>query len=301
MARYRKIDVRIWSDERFRRLSPAKPNAQTLWFFLLTNRFTTNIPGLYSAGEAALAEEMGWPLAGFRKAFAEIYREGMAEADWIARVVWVPKAIRYHEPESPNVIKGWRVAFDEIPDCALKGKAVAFMGAFAQTLPEGFAKAFLEAFANGSGESFRQPLPNQKQKQKQKQDLNNDRPVASAPAPDVVSPLSTAALESEWDPALVRKVHDAAASTRKSGHMADGPWRSFLLSAQQFTKEIRERAAREYLDRAYASDRKDERYLLGIMRGENGRTNGALRGNGATQLHVDNDALNAEPPGRKFL
>jgi hypothetical protein len=59
----------------------------------------------------------------FREAFGEVFRKGLAEADWKARVVWVPNAVKYNRPESPNVVKSWRYAWDEIPECSLKAQA----------------------------------------------------------------------------------------------------------------------------------------------------------------------------------
>ena len=104
MARHRKIDVRMWGDEKFQRLSPMPPSGQGLWIFLLTNGSTTSVPGLFHAGRLQLAEQLGWLPEAFDEAFAEVAREGMVRADWKARVVWVPKAISYNVPESPNVI-----------------------------------------------------------------------------------------------------------------------------------------------------------------------------------------------------
>ena len=104
MARYRKIDVRVWDDAKFRSLSPIQPCGQGLWFFLLTNRNTTSVPGCYYAGEAALAEMLGWSLEGFRKAFRELQKNGLAKADWSARVVWIPNVAKYNPPENPNVV-----------------------------------------------------------------------------------------------------------------------------------------------------------------------------------------------------
>jgi len=123
MSRYRKVHVRVWGDEKFRSLSAPKPNGQTLWFFLMTGPHTGPIPGLFSAGEAALAESLGWTLKGFRRAWQEIESKGMAKADWTNRVIWLPNAIRYNPPESPNVVASWRAALDEIPDCELKNEA----------------------------------------------------------------------------------------------------------------------------------------------------------------------------------
>lgn len=164
MARYRKIDVRIRADAKFRRLSAPQPNGQSLWFHLLTGQHTGAVPGLSSIGEAAMAEDLGWPLEGFREAFREVFREGMAKADWKARVVWVPNVIKYDPPQSPNVVKSWRTAWDEMPECALKLEAWHVLRAFL----EGKGKAFLEAFL----EACPKPLANPEPEPDPEQDLD---------------------------------------------------------------------------------------------------------------------------------
>lgn len=162
MARYRKIDTRMWGDSKFRALSSPAPSAKYLWIFLLTGPHTTNLPGLFRAGERSLAEELGWPLEGFRKGFAELYRQGLVRADWNARVVWIPNAIKYNPPENPNVVKGWRDAWDEVPECALKTEAYERLKGFTEGFGEGFGKAFREGCAKG--------LANQEQEQEQEQE-----------------------------------------------------------------------------------------------------------------------------------
>lgn len=180
MARYRKIDIRIRSDARFRNLSAPSPNGQSLWFHLLTGPHTGLIPGLAGIGEAAMAEELNWPLEGFREAFREVFREGMAKADWKARLVWVPKAIRYDPPQSPNVVKSWADAWDELPECALKVEAWQGLKAFLEGKGEAFLKAFLEACPK--------PSPNQEQEQEQEESLSSTADAADPcpllPIPD---------------------------------------------------------------------------------------------------------------------
>jgi hypothetical protein len=127
----------MWGDERFVALSRPKPNAQTLWVFLLTGPQTTAAPGLFSAGEAALAEALDWPLPAFRKCFQEIAAREMAKADWRARVVWIPKAVLYNPAENQNTVKAWRKAIAEIPECALRDEAEVALKA-ASGFPEVF-------------------------------------------------------------------------------------------------------------------------------------------------------------------
>src|SRR5260370_14225887 len=164
MARYRKIHIRMWGDSRFCELSSPNPSGKYLWVFLLSGPPTSNIPGLFRAGEMALAEELEWSLEGFRQAFAELSSRGLVKADWKARVVWVPNAIKYNAPENPNVVKSWRTAWDEIPECALKAEAYERLKAFTEGLGEGFGKAFVEGCAKG--------MANQEQEQEQEQDIS---------------------------------------------------------------------------------------------------------------------------------
>jgi hypothetical protein len=179
MARYRKIDTRMWGDSRFRDLSSPDPTGKYLWVFLLTGPQTSNIPGLFRAGEMALAEELEWSPEGFRKAFAELFAKGLVKADWKARVVWIPNAIKYNAPDNPNVVKSWRTAWDEIPECALKAEAYDRLKAFTERLGEGFGKAFAEGCAKG--------LANQEQEQEQEQNINTFPQTAFADVPAVLS------------------------------------------------------------------------------------------------------------------
>lgn len=217
MARYRKIDVRVWIDARFRELSRAKPNGQTLWLYLLTNPDTVNVPGLYRAGEAAMAEALGWDLKGFRRAFAEISARGMAFADWKARVVWIPKAIVHNPPENPNVVKGWASTWDEIPECELKAEAWSEMKGFLEGFGEGFGKAFLEACPEPS----RKPLPKGFGKSGAGAGTGGERAGAGS-----LSPHPSAESETTEPPrtsARERKPSAQSASRPGNGSENDGP------------------------------------------------------------------------------
>lgn len=162
-VRYRNVDVCTWDDEKVRELSPMPPSGLGLWLFLLTNRFTTNIPGLFSAGEAAMAEKLRWPLEAFRECFGEVFGKGMARADWNAPLVWLPNALKKrNRPSNPNVVLGWADTWDELPDCALKREARRRLRAFIEPLGKGFLEAFDRACPNGT--------PDQEQEQEQEQE-----------------------------------------------------------------------------------------------------------------------------------
>jgi hypothetical protein len=169
--RYRKVLCRMYGDDKFLQLSRPQPNGQSLWLYLITGPHTTSVPGLFQAGEAQLSEALWWPLRGFRSAWKEIEALGMARADWKARVVWLPNAVRYNAPENPNVIRSWRHALDEIPACPLKDEAVSFLEGYLK----GFGKPFGEAFAEVFGGSPADPLANQEQEQEQEPDQEQEQ------------------------------------------------------------------------------------------------------------------------------
>ena len=196
--RYRKVSTRIWADDRFLRLSKSQPSAQTLFLYLITGPHCTNLPGLFVAGEAMLAEALGWELKGFREAFRELFREGstggsdtvhehpLAMADWDTRLIFLPRAIRHNAPENPNVVKGWKATWSELPECQLKAFAHdvfavelkrigdGHAAAFAATIerPKGFGKGFGKGLADGSGNGLGNRMPNQEQEQEQEQEKN---------------------------------------------------------------------------------------------------------------------------------
>ena len=160
MSRYRNVSVGMWDSPDFLALSPPQPNAQTCWQHLITGKHTCSIPGLFSAGKASLAETPRWPLKAWDRCFAEVEARGMAVADWDARVVWLPRAIFHNPPSNPNVVVGWKKAWDEIPPCALRDRALRDLWAF---LDEWSAAAKdpakRQSFRQSFAESFRQHLP----------------------------------------------------------------------------------------------------------------------------------------------
>lgn len=153
------MSVRIHGDEKFMRLSRPQPNGQSLFLYLLTGPHGTAFPGLFCLGENALAEALGWELEPFREAFRELFREGLAEADWSARVIWLPNAVRHNAPENPNVVKHWADRFDEVPDCPLKRKALILTEYALRAYAEGWREAFHEVFGKGYREALRKGLP----------------------------------------------------------------------------------------------------------------------------------------------
>lgn len=194
MSFYRKVDVRVWGDERVRRLSVPKPNGRDCWLYLLTARETIILPGAIPASAAQLAESLRWTLPGFLAAFAEIEAQGMAKADWSVGLTWIPNAIRYNPPTNPNVAKGFGKAFDLLPECDLRTSMASEMAEFIGSLnvkdPEAFRKAFAEglpkrlrSLSTGFGKSGSGSRSSSR-KQEQQQDQEQEQKDLSHPARD---------------------------------------------------------------------------------------------------------------------
>ncbi|MFM2151595.1 MAG: hypothetical protein RL199_30 [Pseudomonadota bacterium] len=215
--RYRKISTRMWADARFLGLSTPPPNGQSLWLYLLTGPHTNNIPGLFVAGEAMLAEALGWDVEGFREAFAELssevvaddlseaqaialrrrcvdgHSDAMVKVDWNHRVVFLPASIKHNEPASPNVVKGWRVAWSEVPDCPLKLQAwESLHDALKSGLGDKFATAFstscprprfdLAKTSKAKRKASAKTRANQEQEQEQEQEQGERQLLCDPPA-----------------------------------------------------------------------------------------------------------------------
>lgn len=171
VERYRKIEARMWGDAKFRALTPLAPSGQALWIYLITGPHTGPIPGLFKAGPAAMAEDLGWEREAFDKAFAEVFREGLAKADLKARLVWIPNGVKFNPPASPNVVLSWATEMDLLPECDLKAEALAAIRASVFSIGETFGKAFDEA----SGKALRKPSAKLDGKTSRNQEQEQDK------------------------------------------------------------------------------------------------------------------------------
>jgi hypothetical protein len=114
---YRKVDTRLWDDER---VAPLSALAKLTWLCLLTGPHTTGLPGLYSCGIATLSESMREGIDTVSKAVADLVATGMVQFNPTVRVVRVPNAPRYNPCSNEKVLKGWFALWKSIPDCAEK-------------------------------------------------------------------------------------------------------------------------------------------------------------------------------------
>lgn len=214
MARYRKVEVRTWADDKFMALSPMPPSGRGLWLFLMTGPHTSQVPGLFRAGRLAMAEELEWSPEQFDERFAELFEKGMAKADFKARIVWLPNALKHNPPENPNVVKSWRDEIDLLPDCPLKAEALEAIRAYLETRGDAFVYALFgdvrkaansgssNGLPNGSANRSSKGMPNQEQEQEQEQEeaKSSLRSDSSSPEAGSSVPADPLALTAEPAP-----------------------------------------------------------------------------------------------------
>jgi hypothetical protein len=163
MSLYRRVSIRIWGDERFMALSRPKPNAQTLFFYLLTGPHTGPIPGLFMAGEAQLAEALSWPPLALRARLLELSTGGLVIFDAASRMMYLPNSLKHNAPNNPNMVVSWRAAFADLPDCELVRTAFQDFKRFLEPFDKPFRKPFdqpLHQPLNRSGNRLANGLPN---------------------------------------------------------------------------------------------------------------------------------------------
>lgn len=159
MAKYRPVDLRLWSDKRFLSLSD---RGRLLWVFYLTTPSSLPIPGVIVGGEATLAEQLGWSVEEYRMGYRELVEKGMkVRAE--GRVVWLSNALKYQRIAGPKAIKGMSKVWDDIPEGELKAKIYealkiackSWSGLFAKVYGkgygEGYAQLLMEGLDTGSG------------------------------------------------------------------------------------------------------------------------------------------------------
>lgn len=234
--RYRKIDTRIWNDEKVRSLSDG---GKLAFLFLLTHPHMTSL-GAMRATVGGLAEELGWSPEVFRDALLEVLSKGMAEHDSEARMIALPNFIRYNPPESPNVIKAWVGSLDLLPECRLKTLVLARAKGFAEDLGEAFAKALPEAFAKG--------MPYQEQEQELEKEQEQEQAGSPPPASQASAPKKSRApaKKAGTDPETETALQAACRETWKAYGLAfwdrysTEPVRNQTVNAQvrQFVKRL---------------------------------------------------------------
>lgn len=171
MARYRKIDVRMWNDRKFRELSD---NAKLVFILLLTHPDTTQI-GTIRTRVSNLADELGWQRDAMSHAIQEVTLNGMIDANEKAGLMVINNFLKYNAPSSPNAFKSWRELIDLMPECDLLDRHVASLKAFVDSLSTGMRNTIpndlMDAIKDAILRVNEQPSRIQEQEQEQEQEI----------------------------------------------------------------------------------------------------------------------------------
>jgi len=165
--RYRKLDVGVWNDEKFRVLSR---DAKLIFLFLLSSPGQTML-GAMRATIPGLAAELQMTEREFRAAFEQLSTRGMVKFNEEAGLLWLPHWLRYNKPESPSVVKSWPTLLQLLPECRLKSEIVKKLKVFIEGLPPAWRVVCLH----------------QEQEQEQQQEKSNSRELRKMPSSEGVT------------------------------------------------------------------------------------------------------------------
>lgn len=185
MGRYRKVDVKIWNDAKFLKLSK---DGKLVFIYILTHPNLTGI-GAMKGTIPGLAAEIGWEPKVFSRAFKESVTQDMVTFCSMSRFIALKNFLKYNVPESPNVVKSWGKIVDLIPECEAQVLYFKHVKAFTEGLGEAFSKALPKAFAEGSRKPSLKAMPNQEQEQEQEQ---NKKPTKKRKTP-------VKKIDAKWD------------------------------------------------------------------------------------------------------
>lgn len=139
---YRRVESRIWNDERFRALTD---DGKLVFLFLLTHPHMTSVGAMRATSEG-LAAELKWTVERFENGFETVLEARMVEFDPGACMVSLPNFIKHNPPANPNMVKGWVYALELLPECALKHRVINRCANRIETnagwVSEGLAKPF---------------------------------------------------------------------------------------------------------------------------------------------------------------
>ena len=172
MARYRKIEVRIWNDKKFRSLD----DKTKLVFFMLLTHPDTNQIGFIRARSVTLAMDLGWDSNAMLKAIRKLCDMGMLMADEEAGLMFLPNFLKYNPPNGLNGAKSWEGLLDLLPECDLIDDGLIRLKPFIDGLSDGIKKGIPLDMRNAINNAIQYAnqkaslIQEQEQEQEQKQE-----------------------------------------------------------------------------------------------------------------------------------
>lgn len=173
MARYKKIDVRIWNDAKFNALSS---DARLIFLFMLTSPQTTMV-GAVPVDKHTVSRILKFDEIRYGIGYKQLSEYGMLEYDE-AGIFWIKNFLKYNPPENPKVVISWSSLLDLFPECPLLIKIAKSVLRACETRGEAYVKALHPEFkklakydmSNGMPYGIVYPMPYQEQEQEQEQE-----------------------------------------------------------------------------------------------------------------------------------
>ncbi len=170
MARYKKIDVRIWNDAKFNALSS---DAQLIFLYLLTSPQTTML-GAVPVDKHTVSRILKFDDIRYGIGYKQLSEYGMLEYDE-AGIFWIKNFLKYNPPENPKVVISWSSLLDLFPECQLLIKIAKSVLKACETRGEAYVKALHPEFkklakydiAKGMSYGIAYGMPYQEQEQEQ--------------------------------------------------------------------------------------------------------------------------------------
>lgn len=165
------VSNQVWEDEKFEQLSLT---GQKIWFYLLTGRCRTRLPGLVATNAPIIAQRIAGHSGRSHTAeevqteLTELIRLGMIEFD--GKVIRLVNAGRYADCPNPNILRSWWRIWCDLPRSRLKqshlpslwecleGSDAKIRAAWKETFGPEFER-FLDGGASTTGNSEPPPKP----------------------------------------------------------------------------------------------------------------------------------------------
>jgi hypothetical protein len=132
-AKFKKIDPRMWHDEKFVALDQLE---KLIAIYAITAQ--SNRIGLFKFSAALAAEELCIPAETFPERFGNVCRTLNWGWDKALRVVFLPTWWRYNPPENPNVLKACLDDIDDLPQTPLLDMFCGNLAYLSETLHQTF-------------------------------------------------------------------------------------------------------------------------------------------------------------------
>lgn len=157
--KYRKIDPRIWGDEKFSKLSPQE---KLVALYCLTCPQCNRV-GIFRFSPALAAEDLGMGADSYAIRFRKVCETMKWRWDETARVLYLPTWWRYNAPENPKHLQGCLTDLHDVPQTPLLKEFVRNIEHLSPSLHDTYRIAIPIA------------MPYQELEQEQEQEQEQDR------------------------------------------------------------------------------------------------------------------------------